>query len=134
MTKYLIVSGDRNYNNIDVINDTFVNISKTYLPTEYTFINGGCKGADLLTEKIAKKYNYKSIKFPADWKKYGLGAGPIRNAEMLKLNPELVLIFHDNLSSSKGTRNFITQLYKKMKKEDYKPLILFNGNEIEKLI
>lgn len=34
------------------------------------------------------------VRFPADWKRYGKSAGPMRNAEMLRLQkPDLVLAF-----------------------------------------
>ncbi len=131
MTKYIVVSGDRNYQDIKVIENTFNDISKTYPTDEYQFIHGGCKGADLLANSVAKMYNYNTIEFKADWGKYGLGAGPIRNSEMLKMNPELVLIFHNNLESSKGTRSFITLLNKK---KNYNPVIMLNGEKIDKLI
>lgn len=52
---------------------------------------------------------------PADWNKYHKGAGPIRNKEMLKVLlsyttiPQLVIAFHNDINSSKGTRNMCEQ-------------------------
>ena len=42
---------------------------------------------------------------PADWKRHGRAAGPIRNGEMLKDRPDLVVAF----PGGKGTANMVTQ-------------------------
>ncbi len=46
-------------------------------------VSGGARGADALAEKYAKDRNIRIRVFPAEWKKYGKGAGPIRNRQML---------------------------------------------------
>lgn len=50
------------------------------------FVCGGAAGADRLALAWAKTRKFPSENlevFMADWDKYGLGAGPIRNQEML---------------------------------------------------
>jgi hypothetical protein len=49
-------------------------------------INGGANGADKLSSWWAKKRGVPFKEFPADWKKHGRAAGPIRNQEMLDSN------------------------------------------------
>ena len=45
---------------------------------------------------------------PANWVKYGRAAGPIRNRRMLELvPPDLVVAFHDDLESSRGTKDMV---------------------------
>lgn len=41
-------------------------------------ITGGCRGADKLADRIGKQLRMKTEVFEADWKTYGLSAGPIR--------------------------------------------------------
>lgn len=47
--------------------------------------------------------------YPAQWKRDGKKAGPIRNRQMAKEgNPQYVLAFHRNPQSSKGTYDMMT--------------------------
>jgi len=39
---------------------------------------------------------------------YGKAAGPIRNREMFKKRPDLVVGFHENIFQSKGTKDMIS--------------------------
>ena len=68
-------------------------------------------GMTLISSK--ENDNYNNPGFPADWKKYGRAAGPIRNKQMLNEGkPDLVLAFHTNIENSKGTKSMI-QIAKK---------------------
>lgn len=48
-------------------------------------------------------YNVPYQGFPADWGRYGKGAGPVRNRQMLALDPDAVQAFHNDLVESSGT-------------------------------
>ena len=74
----VIISGGQNYyltredwNKLDRLGITEV-------------VNGGAAGADKDGEAYAKKRGIPVRRFPADWKTYGRGAGPVRNREMAK--------------------------------------------------
>ena len=67
-------------------------------------ISGTAYGADRAGEKWAEQRNIEVIKFPAEWDKYGLSAGPRRNREMAENADALVAIW-DGLSS--GTLSMI---------------------------
>ena len=56
---------------------------------------GGCSGADALAWKWATKNGLPDILVHyAQWHLYGKAAGPLRNAEMLRLDkPDLVVAF-----------------------------------------
>lgn len=57
-------------------------------------IHGGARGADSFAEQWAKSRHVDIEKVPALWRVHGnRKAGPIRNAEMLKRAPELVIAF-----------------------------------------
>ena len=73
-------------------------------------IHGGAPGVDTIAGDLAGAMCFKVTPFPADWKRYGLGAGPIRNRQMIvDGRAELVVAFHENLMASKGTANMIMQ-------------------------
>lgn len=51
-------------------------------------------GADSLAEGYARRHKIKTLIFQAQWKKYGRGAGPLRNQRMLdEGKPDLVIAF-----------------------------------------
>jgi hypothetical protein len=76
---------------------------------ECTVVHGGCRGADLLADRAARSLGYCVIGKGADWNAHGRAAGPIRNREMLDMNPDMVIYFHDDLAASKGTRDCVAQ-------------------------
>ena len=83
------------------------------LPPDTTLLNGGQKGVDTICAVIGKELNfYVPDAFMADWNKYYLAAGPIRNKKMLDQNPDVVLLFHDDILKSKGTKNMKSQCEK----------------------
>jgi hypothetical protein len=74
-------------------------------------VHGDCRGADKMCGYVAKKLGYPVHPFPADWDQFGRAAGMIRNGQMLKEHPDigLVLAFHDNMATSRGTKNMVEQ-------------------------
>lgn len=75
---------------------------------DVTIISGMAKGADTLAVKFAEQYNMPCLKFPADWARYGKGAGPVRNQQMLdEGKPNLIIAFP--MQSSRGTRDMINR-------------------------
>lgn len=62
-------------------------------------IHGGASGADTLADKWAKGHHFEVREYKADWNKHGRSAGPIRNAEMLKENPDVVFAFSGGLGT-----------------------------------
>lgn len=66
-------------------------------------IHGGARGADSFAGRWGKGEHIKVRQFPADWKKHGKAAGPIRNQEMLGTNPDAVLAF----KGGKGTADMV---------------------------
>ena len=67
-------------------------------------ISGGARGADALGERYAREHGYALKVFPAEWKKWGPVAGPIRNGEMAGYADALIA-FWDGRSS--GTLDMI---------------------------
>lgn len=80
-------------------------------------IHGDCRGADHLSELVALELGMVPKAYPADWETHGKKAGPIRNRQMLRENPDiaLVLAFHDDLRRSKGTADMVRAAIKARK-------------------
>lgn len=59
---------------------------------DITIIHGGARGVDSLVDKAAKALDLTVDAYPANWKKYGAVAGPIRNRDMYeKSKPDRVI-------------------------------------------
>lgn len=102
----LAVVGSRNFNEYDLL-ESHLN---SLLPSQ--IIPGGAKGADSLAEQYAEKYSISIHVFKPDWKKYGRGAGIVRNKEIVDA-ADHVLAFWDG--KSKGTKSSIDHARKNNK-------------------
>lgn len=102
-----MICGDREWKDAAAIRRE---LSKLPPAIEVTIIHGGCRGADRLARDVAIGLGMEVIAFPANWPRYHRGAGHIRNQQMLvEGKPDLVLAFHSNIASSKGTADMIAR-------------------------
>jgi hypothetical protein len=101
--------GDRNWKNANALLDAFVDLK---LAPDTVVIHGGANGADKMAGYVAKKLGLTVEVFEADWQRYGRAAGPIRNKEMLASGVDLVVAFHEDISSSKGTVDMMSRAIK----------------------
>lgn len=101
----ILIAGDREWTNTNVIRNIIEELVNQY--GQFTLIHGAAKGVDSLAAHIGKyTYHLPILSFPANWKRNGKGAGPIRNRQMLaEGKPDLVVVIHNDLESSKGTRD-----------------------------
>ena len=98
----VLVCGDRNWTDEGAIRATLIKLGATEV------IHGACRGADRLGAAAAISLGLGVTAYPAMWNLYGKGAGPIRNQEMLNDGkPDIVAAFHNNITSSRGTRDMI---------------------------
>lgn len=65
-------------------------------------VSGGAAGADRLGEAWASRNGIPVKRFPADWARYGKGAGPVRNREMARY-AEALVAFWDGRSTGTKT-------------------------------
>jgi hypothetical protein len=70
-------------------------------------INGKASGVDSMATDYAVVNWCRFTEVPANWSKYGKSAGPRRNYDMLRLSPALVVAFHNDLGTSKGTKHMV---------------------------
>lgn len=76
-------------------------------------IEGESRGADQLAREVAESEGIPVLPFPAQWSKYDRAAGPIRNQRMLEEGkPDFVIVFHDDLEHSKGTKDMVQRAIK----------------------
>lgn len=85
-----------------------------------TVVEGGARGADRCAGRWAagvRSAGVGWVRVPADWERYGRGAGPVRNGQMLAYLLQArdlghavgVLAFHDDLARSRGTLDMVTR-------------------------
>lgn len=73
-------------------------------------LSGGADGADRLGEDWASRHGIPVSQYPANWKKYGKAAGPIRNEEMASSADALIALWD---CKSRGTKNMIVMAREK---------------------
>lgn len=56
-------------------------------------VDGCASGADTLCAEVASKFGTEIEPHPADWKRYGKAAGPLRNHEMIDSGCDFLLTF-----------------------------------------
>ena len=100
----VIVCGGRDFWKPEVVNATLSALQAARGPF-YAVIHGNAAGADRLGGIWARQNNVREWPVPAEWRKHGHAAGPIRNKNMLGMSPDLVVAF----PGGKGTRNMVKQ-------------------------
>ena len=99
----VLVCGDRNWNNHLVVHAILEGFGE-----DTVVIHGNCRGADHAAKEAAEQLGYEVKSYQAQWHKFGVSAGPIRNRQMLKEGkPTLVMAFHEDLDKSQGTKDMI---------------------------
>ena len=92
----ILVCGGRNFDDWRKTVSWMEHVCGKYrgINRDITVIEGGATGADFLGRVYAKWVGFNVETHPADWKKYGKGAGPIRNQQMLdEGKPDVVVAF-----------------------------------------
>ena len=110
MKKVVLYCGDRNWSDPVPISLSFEKEKPD------TIIEGEARGADRMCAEEARERGVRVFRYPAEWDRYGRGAGSIRNEQMLrnlrKMGDEgweiKVVAFHSDLSQSKGTKHMVS--------------------------
>lgn len=107
----LMISGSRDWTELNTIRDYLAHISQT--KPDVLLLHGGCRGVDLLSEQVARQFQWLTQVYVPDWS-FIFAAGPIRNARMLNEgDPDEVIAFP--LGDSRGTRNAIDLAVQKLR-------------------
>jgi hypothetical protein len=101
----VVVFGGRNFCNERLAFKALDILHKKY---KFTCVIDGCaKGADTLGYRWAKRRGVPTERYPANWAKFGLSAGPIRNRQMIdEGKPDIGVAF----PGGKGTANMKEQM------------------------
>lgn len=96
----VIVTGGRHYANAEKVAAILGPIGPRVV------VHGGATGADHLAAIWAVAHGINSVAVYADWKGMGRKAGPMRNAEMLRLYPRATVVA---FPGGKGTADCVKQ-------------------------
>ena len=122
----IIIAGTRTFDDYALLRKTMCNLFGQVPPSQIEVISGHClTGADHYGEVFARRNGTQLTLFPADWKKYGKAAGPVRNRQMAEYAaPDgYCVIFWDG--KSRGSRNMIAEA----KKAGVKTVIVMYENK-----
>lgn len=113
----LLVCGSRYFQDYGALCSVLNELSATDAIT--CVIHGSARGADTLGGQWAEDHAIPVLAFPADWKRYGKAAGPIRNQQLLNEGrPDYVVAFP--LSHSTGTWDMVRRARKALGEEKVK--------------
>lgn len=82
-------------------------VLKEWTSEKVELIHGNARGADKMAAEVAKELGWDVLAVPAEWDRYGRGAGHKRNQEMVKMKPDLCVAFWDG--ESRGTLDCISR-------------------------
>lgn len=94
----LAIVGSRTFNDYEMVKEALKDLAITEI------VSGGAKGADTLAEKYAAENSIPVKVFKPEWGKYGRGAGPKRNKQIVDY-ADKVIAFWDG--ESRGTKSSI---------------------------
>lgn len=111
MSFKVLVTGSRDLADWQTVYQALDDIYATKQPM--IIIHGAARGADAFADAWAVyRSNVTVVRVPADWENDGRAAGPIRNARMLELGPDLVLAFFQARSANIGTSHMVKIAHK----------------------
>lgn len=99
----VLVTGGRDYDDLASVCGALDELRAQH--GRLTVIQGGASGADFIARYwCGRQSSVHMINEPADWKKHGKAAGPLRNQRMLdEHKPDLVLAFE----GGRGTADMV---------------------------
>jgi hypothetical protein len=88
----VLVCGGRDYDDMETLDRV---LDQKFAECPFSvLIHGDARGADSLARTWAFKRGVAQIACPANWRKFGLSAGRLRNIQMLQEHfPDLVIAF-----------------------------------------
>lgn len=98
----IAIVGSRDFTNYEAMKKAFDIVKEQYPVSE--ILTGCAMGADSLAVQLANERDYKLTVFKADWNRYGKGAGPVRNTDLVNKS-DIVMVFWNGIS--RGSKDVI---------------------------
>lgn len=109
MYSRILICGGRAFTNAVLFANVMQKLQCDRIISDQPFvIEGGANGADTLAREWATNRGFPVATVRANWKLWPRQAGPIRNAWMLRLEPDLVIAF----PGGAGTQNMADQAHR----------------------
>ena len=97
-----LICGGRDFSDVEMFDNAMSDIMNRFgHPSQ--IVHGAAKGADSMAGELAKRMAIDVVSCPANWKKLGRSAGPIRNRRMLSYQPDKIIAF----PGGRGTADMI---------------------------
>lgn len=100
----VIIAGSRGFNNYELLCQWCDYMLQNFSYPDIVIVSGTARGADQLGERYARERGIQIDSRPADWDRFGKGAGYRRNEEMAQ-NADACICFYDG--KSPGTAHMI---------------------------
>ena len=97
----ILVTGGRNFDNVSMAVKTLNSVVDSNPGRTFVLIHGAAYGADKIASGWAKSKGVRQIECLANWKEYGKIAGHIRNSQMVRMRPDICVVF----PGGKGTND-----------------------------
>ena len=97
----ILVTGGRNFNDVNLAVKTLSWVVDSNPGRTFVLIHGGAYGADKIASGWAKSKGIRQIECLANWNEHGKIAGPIRNSQMVRMRPDICVVF----PGGKGTND-----------------------------
>jgi hypothetical protein len=107
--KVILICGPRNWKKPAAVRAVLDQLVSNYGIGRILIVAGGATGVDTIAEEEAKAMGIHVARVEALWGTYGRRAGPIRNAMMLVLQPDMVIGIHTDHTPGGGTANCLAQ-------------------------
>lgn len=82
MSHYVAFTGGRNYEDRGSVAEV-LGFLRSFYSSDLRVLHGAAPGLDTLVDDLCKELDIRCKAFPAQWAKYGKGAGHVRNGEMV---------------------------------------------------
>lgn len=111
----LIVTGSREWTDVNAVRWALITASRILNVNNPLVIHGGARGADSISDQIAKDMGWPDPEIhPARWDQLGRAAGHIRNAHMVGCGADFGIAFLIPDLPCKGTRGCTELMHKSL--------------------